>query len=482
MIRLPILLESTYEYLYAGGRDLLGDMQELDVASGSFSPSSLTTKEVLISYFGRAEYAFSDKYNASLSLRSDGSSVFGADTKWGSFWSAGFSWRMKHEAFLKDVDWVDNLKLRLSYGTSGNKGGLERYQSLGLWMVSSNYKYETGNGAWLTQLANTNLGWEKQKMFNVGVDFSLWNRFYGSVDYFNKVSDGLLYDLPISSEAGLTTIKMNAAKTANHGIELVLGAQVLRDAPLKWNMELNVSFIKDKIKDLYGDNDIQQTAYQKIWSVGGSQYEFYMPTWVGVDSSNGQPLWYKVADNGTRITTSVYSEATYERQGASTPDMYGGLSNRLSYKSFDLSIQLNYQFGGKVYDGLYQTLMNGSSSFGTNMHVDNLNAWTATNTHADVPKIGINTASSSLSSRFLYDASYLKVKNITLSYTLPRIPKFSEMVSSARVFLSVDNLATCFFSDYQGYGDLDIYGVQGYSLYPSIPTPRTWTMGVNVTF
>lgn len=474
--------QSTYEYLYAGGRGLLGDMQELDVAAGSFSPSSITTKEVLISYFGRAEYSFSDKYNASLSLRSDGSSVFGADTKWGTFWSAGFSWRLKQENFLKDVEWVDNLKMRLSYGTSGNKGGLERYQSLGLWTVGSDYKYDTSNGAWLTQLANTNLGWEKQKMFNVGIDFSLWGRFYGSLDYFSKVSDGLLYDLPISSETGLTNIKMNAAKTANHGVEVVLGAQVLRDTPLKWNIELNASFIKDEIKDLYGDNDIQQTTYQKIWSVGGSQYEFYMPTWAGVDSSNGQPLWYKVNNDGTRTTTSVYSEATYERQGTSTPDVYGGLANKLSYKNFDLSFQLNYQFGGKIYDGLYQTLMNGSSSFGTNMHVDNLNAWTTTNTNTNVPKIGANTASSSLSSRFLYDASYLKLKNITLSYTLPRIPKFSDVVSSARVFLSVDNLATCFFSDYQGYGDLDIYGVQGYSLYPSIPTPRTWTLGVNVTF
>jgi TonB-linked SusC/RagA family outer membrane protein len=474
--------KSNYEYLYAAGRDLLGDMQELDVAAGSYSPSSLTTKEVLISYFGRAEYAFDDKYNASLSIRRDGSSVFGTDTKWGTFWSAGFSWRMKEENFLKDVEWIDNLKLRASYGTSGNKAGLDRYQSMGLWTVSSSYKYDTYNGALLTQLANSSLGWEKQKMFNIAVDFSLWNRFYGSIDYFYKVSDGLLYSLPISSETGLTGITMNAAKTANYGVEVMLGAQILRDTPLKWNMELNASFIKDKIKDLYGDDDIQQTTYQKIWSVGGSQYEFYMPTWAGVDESNGQPLWYKVDSNGERTTTSVYGEATKERQGRSTPDVYGGFTNKLSYKNFDLSIQLNYQFGGKVYDGLYQNLMNGSSTFSSNMHVDNLNAWTETNTHTNVPKIGANAASSSLSSRFLYDASYIKVKNITLSYTLPRIKGWSDVVSSARVFVSTDNLATWFMSDYQGYSDLDIYGVQGYRLYPAIPTPKTWTLGVNVTF
>jgi hypothetical protein len=189
-----------------------------------------------------------------------------------------------------------------------------------------------------------------------------------------------------------------------------------------------------------------------------------------------------VDSNGERTTTSVYGEATKERQGRSTPDVYGGFTNKFSYKNFDLSIQLNYQFGGKVYDGLYQNLMNGSSTFSSNMHVDNLNAWTETNTHTNVPKIGANAASSSLSSRFLYDASYIKVKNITLSYTLPRIKGWSDVVSSARVFVSTDNLATWFMSDYQGYSDLDIYGVQGYRLYPAIPTPKTWTLGVNVTF
>ena len=474
--------KSHYEYLYAGGQDLLGDMQELDVAASSFSPSSLTEEEVLISYFGRAEYAYADKYNASFSLRTDGSSVFGEDKKWGTFWSVGFSWRLKQENFLKDVDWIDALKLRISYGTSGNKSGLERYQSLGLWTVSSSYKYNGSNGAWLTQLANADLGWEKQKMFNVGVDFSLWDCFYGSIDYFNKTSDGLLYDLPISYQTSLTSITMNAAKIRNSGVEIVLGAQILKNSPVKWNIELNASMIGDKILDLYGDDDISQTSYRKIWSVGGSQYEFWMPTWAGVDSSNGQPLWYVVADDGTRTTTSDYSEATYERQGKSTPDVYGGINNSLSYKNFDLSIQLNYQIGGKVYDGLYATLMSGSSSFGTNMHVDNLNAWTESNTNTDVPKIGANESSNSLSSRFLYDASYLKVKNITLSYTLPRIPKWSDVVSNARIFVSVDNLTTWFFSDYQGYGDLDIYGVQGYKLYPSTPTPRTWTLGVNLTF
>ena len=478
--------QSTYETLYAGGRGLLGDMQELAGASGSFSPSSDTTKETLISYFGRAEYAYKDKYNFSASLRADGSSIFGADTKWGTFWSLGASWRINQEDFLKDIEWIDNLKLRLSYGTSGNKSGLARYASLGLWTTSADYLYGSNIGVGHEQLVNALLGWEKQGMFNVGVDFSFWNRFYGSVDFFNKTSDGLLYDVPLALQNGLSSITMNAAKTSNTGFEIVLGANILR-GPLVWNMDLNASFIKDKIKDLNGENDVRMTDYQKIWSVGGSQYEFYMPTWAGVDPDNGSPLWYKVNDDGTRTTTSVYSEATYERQGRSTPLAYGGFINTFSYKNFDLTIQLNYSLGGKIYDNIYAGMMHDGATTAQNMHVDALEAWTTPGQQTNVPKYAINNAtnSASLSSRFLYDATNVKLKTITLSYTLPKnLGVFSKVISGAKLWVSADNLCTWFADKgYKGYDDIDIYGVQGYKTYPySFPTPRTFSIGANLTF
>lgn len=478
--------QSTYETLYAGGRGLLGDMQELAGASGSFSPSSDTTKETLISYFGRAEYAYKDKYNFSASLRADGSSIFGADTKWGTFWSLGASWRINQEDFLKDIEWIDNLKLRLSYGTSGNKSGLARYASLGLWTTSADYLYGSNIGVGHEQLVNALLGWEKQGMFNVGVDFSFWNRFYGSVDFFNKTSDGLLYDVPLALQNGLSSITMNAAKTSNTGFEIVLGANILR-GPLVWNMDLNASFIKDKIKDLNGENDVRMTDYQKIWSVGGSQYEFYMPTWAGVDPDNGNPLWYKVNDDGTRTTTSVYSEATYERQGRSTPLAYGGFINTFSYKNFDLTIQLNYSLGGKIYDNIYAGMMHDGATTAQNMHVDALEAWTTPGQQTNVPKYAINNAtnSASLSSRFLYDATNVKLKTITLSYTLSKnLGVFSKVISGAKLWVSADNLCTWFADKgYKGYDDIDIYGVQGYKTYPySFPTPRTFSIGANLTF
>lgn len=473
--------QNTLETLYAGGRDILGDMQELDVAGTAFSPSSNTLKETLISYFGRVEYAFEDRYNLSASLRTDGSSVFGADTKWGTFWSAGASWRIKQENFLKDVEWIDNLKLRLSYGTSGNKNGLARYASLGLWEASSDYKYSTSTGSAHTQLANALLSWEKQGMFNVGVDFGFWNRFYGSFDYFIKTSDGLLYDYPLALSNGFDNITLNAAKTQNSGVELALGANILTGA-LKWNADFNASIIRDKIKDLNGDDDVVMTSSQKIWSVGGSQYEFYMPTWAGVNPQTGEPQWYKA--DGT--ITSTYSEAEKQRQGRSTPDVYGGLTNHFTWKGFDLNIQLNYTIGGKIYDGIYGNMMHDGATLGHNVNVDQLKAWTTPGQQTDVPKFVANNSSGSysLSTRYLYDATNIKIKNITLSYTLPKnLGIFSKVISNARVWASVDNLATWFAdSDYKGYDDIDIFGVEGYNNYPAIPNPRTFTLGANITF
>ena len=480
--------QSKYEYLYAGGTGV-GDSQELAQATALLSPNSYTTKETMISYFGRAEYSYKEKYNLAASLRTDGSSIFGDDNKWGTFWSISGAWRAKNEKFLKNVDWLDNLKLRVSYGTSGNKSGIEhylynRYLSQGIYGVDADYKYGSDKGAVLVQLENKALSWEAQKMFNVGVDFSFLNRFYGSLDYFHKTSDGLLYKYPLAEQNGLLNVTMNAAKVANHGWELVLGCNVLKDSPVKWNIELNASFIKDTIKDLYGDNDVRQTNYAKIWTVGGSQYEFYMPTWVGVDSETGDPLWYNVDEDGNRTTTNDYSKATFERQGKSTPDVYGGIHNMVSYKNFDLNVQINYTLGGKVYDGIYANMMSEGNTMGSNLHKDELKAWTTKGQQTSVPRYVVNNSNSSnsLSTRFLYDATNVRLANVTLSYRLPsNLGLLSKVISGAKVYVSGDNLFTWFSSDWKGYDDIDIYGVQGYNAYPSIPTPRSFTVGVNVT-
>lgn len=470
-------------------------LTELAGAGKVQSINSYYTEAALISYLGHAEYSYDEKYFGSVSFRRDGSSVFGADNKWGNFYSVGASWRAKQEDFLQDVDWLSDLKLRVSYGTSGNNAGLGRYQAQGLWVADEDYLYGGAAGFGHQSLTNADLGWEKQKMLNIGVDFGfLKNRITGSLEFYNKVSDGLLYEYPLPASHGVgsagdtySVVMMNLAKVKNSGLELVLNGSPVSGKDFNWDVNFNVATNVDKILDLAGDDDIPMASTKKIWKVGKSQYEFYMPTWMGVDPATGAPLWKYTAEDGTVGTTSTYNEADYEMQGCATPWAFGGLTNTLSWKGLSFSFMFYYSLGGKVYDSLYASIMHGGNKTGVNMHVDALDAWTPENTNTNVPKY-VNSNddnSNSVSSRFLYDATYVKLKNVNLSYSLPKsVMKNLGAISNIRVFANVDNVFTIFKDkNYKGYDDLDIFGIGGYkSTANYIPLARTYTMGVNITF
>jgi len=483
--------QSTRNYFNGAKTDFAFDfLTELAGAGSIQSLTSYYNEAALISYLGHAEYNYAEKYFLSGSFRRDGSSVFGADNKWGNFFSAGASWRIKQEDFLQGVDALSDLKLRVSYGTSGNNAGLGRYQSLGLWVAASNYQYGNNAGLGHESLSNSDLGWEKQKMLNLGLDFGfLKNRISGSVEFFKKTSDDLLYEYPLPASHGVagyydqvSSVMMNLAKVENKGMEFVLNVIPVQSRDFTWDVSLNFSSSADKILDLAGDDDITMSDTKKIWKVGHSQYEFYLPTWMGVDPANGDPLWKK--DNGT---TNNYSEADYDMQGRATPWGYGALTNNLSWKGLNFSFMFYYNLGGKVYDSIYGDIMHDGNDPGKNLHVDALKAWTPSNTNTDVPKY-TNTndnQSNSPSTRFLYDATYLKLKNVNLSYSLPRnLLKNSDVVSNVRFYINVDNVWTKFKDKgYKGYDDLDIFGIGGYEQYAYyIPLSRTYTMGVNITF
>ena len=458
-------------------------MTELAGASTPQSITSYYTQAALMSWLGHAEYNYAEKYFVSGSFRRDGSSVFGADRKWGNFFSVGASWRIAQEDFIKDLGWVDDLKFRVSYGTSGNNAGVGRYQSLGLWTADAGYQYGYNSGLGHTSLSNSNLGWEKQKMLNIGLDFGvLNNRLSGSIEYFNKTSDDLLYEFPLPASHGLTSVMMNLAKVQNQGVEFTLNAIPVQSRGFNWDVSFNFSYNADKILDLAGDDDITMGDTKKIWKVGHSQYEFYMPTWMGVDPATGDPLW-KAATG----TTNRYSLADYEMQGRATPWGFGSLTNNLSWKGLNLSFMFYYNLGGKFYDTLYANMMHEGNGSGKNINIDEINAWTPTNTKTDVPKYvnANNTQSNSPSTRFLYDATYLKLKNVNLSYSLPAsLLKKTGILSGVRIYLNADNLFTVFKDKrYRGYDDIDIFGIGGYDPYPNyIPLSRTFTMGVNITF
>jgi TonB-linked SusC/RagA family outer membrane protein len=474
---------STREYALAQGTNFAFDfMTELAAATSALAPSSWTSEETLKSYIARAEYSYDNKYFISGSFRRDGSSVFGADNKWGNFFSVGGSWRIDQESFIEEAEWISSLKLRSSYGTSGNNLGLGRYQSLGIWAAGASYNYGPYPGFGHTQFANPNLGWEKQAMFNVGIDFGFFdNRLYGTVEFFNKTSKDLLYNFPLPSSHGITSIMMNLAKVRNHGVELELGADIIKTGDWLWSANFNISSSRDKILDLAGNDDVVMSTTKKIWKVGYSQYEFYMPTWMGVDPANGSPLWKK--DNGT---TSEFALADYEMQGRATPWAYGGLTTALKWKNFSLSMMFYYNLGGKVYDGLYAGLMHDGADAGKNLHKDALDAWLPGNTNTNVPiyiNSNPNTANSE-STRFLYDATYFKFKNLNISYTLPKKWMIrTGIISDVKIYANIENIFTCFKDDWKGYDDIDIYGIGGYTQYAeTMPLSRTFTFGVNVAF
>ena len=458
-------------------------MTELAGASKPQSITSWYTDSALMSWLGHAEYSYAEKYFLSGSFRRDGSSVFGANNKWGNFYSIGASWRAKQEDFFQDIDWLSDLKFRMSYGTSGNNAGVGRYESLGLWTASDSYQYGDNSGLAHTSLSNPALGWEKQKMFNFGIDFGFFhNRINGSLEYFRKTSDDLLYEFPLPAAYGITSVMMNLAKVQNQGVEFVLNGTPVQTSDFVWDVNFNFSYNADKILDLAGDDDITMGDTKKIWKVGHSQYEFYMPTWMGVDPANGDPLW-KSGDG----TTNNYSIADYEMQGRATPWGFGSLTNNFAWKGFNLSFMFYYNLGGKVYDTVYANLMHEGNNSGKNISVDELNAWTPSNTNTNVPKYvnSNDNSSNSPSTRFLYDATYFKLKNLNLSYSLPSsILKKSKLISGVRIYLNADNLFTVFADkDYKGYDDIDIFGVGGYASYAYyIPLSRTYTVGVNITF
>ncbi|RKE03786.1 SusC/RagA family TonB-linked outer membrane protein [Marinifilum flexuosum] len=456
----------------------LGDIStELSTGNSPRYAGSSTTEVGLISYLSNLNYDFRDKYYMSASFRRDGSSKFGEDNKWGNFWSVGFSWRISEENFLS-ADWITNLKLRTSYGVLGTND-IGNYKFGDYYSLGANYGGITGVSH--TNLPNAQLGWEESDNFSVGVDFDLFDsKLSGTIEYFNKNTDGLLYNVPLPTTTGFPSVLMNIGEMQNSGFEMELSGKIL-SGEFNWNADLTMTYIKNEIKSLPVDQVIQGT---KRWIAGDSRYEYYIREWAGVDPEDGRAQWYMDQENadGTveKVKTKSYSKATRYNMGQSTPKFFFGLNNNLSYKGFDFSVQTVAAFGHKIYDGQYQTFMHDGSGKATNLAKDALNSWTPENTNTDIPKYrwANNTSSNSTSSRWLVDGDFVKIKNITLGYTVPERFLDKMFLNYARVFMTVDNVHS--FSDYKsGDPEISLAGVSnGYSFNPA----TTYRMGINIKF
>ncbi|MFT3846625.1 MAG: SusC/RagA family TonB-linked outer membrane protein [Lacibacter sp.] len=435
-----------YKYSYvsanASGFTFPGQT-DLDNGTGPFSPaSSATDNHRIESYFGNINYNYNQKYLASASYRTDGSSRFSEDVRWGKFYSIGLGWRLSEENFLKNVNWISELKLKASYGEQGN-------ENIGLFYPYEAYYYANGNGTYSppTRPVNADILWETNKTSNIGVDFGFFkNRLQGSIELFNKQSDNLLFDVPLPISTGYGSVWQNIGSMKNYGVDVQIGYNPIKSKNFNWRIDLNMSHFKNKITKL-PPNQREKGIVDgtKKLMEGHGIYDFWLREYAGVDASTGDALYYKDVlgtdgkPTGERVLTNVYNNATLYYFGSALPKVSGGITNSFQYKNFDLSFLMVFSYGGMFYDGNYAGIMHRGSP-GTAWSSDILKRWQKPGDVTTVPRLqnGIS-GQDGVSTRFLVDGSYLNIKNITLSYTLPKDVANRLRIAGAQVFANVDN-------------------------------------------
>ena len=424
----------------------LPDMPELVVGSQLTGGSGYRIDYALAGYFTQLLYDYQSKYFFSASYRRDGSSRFAPETRWGNFWSLGASWRIDRENFMISTsDWLSALTLKASYGAQGNDNLGTYYASKGLYAIVSNL----GENALVSdRIATPKLKWETNLNFNVGIDFSLWNnRVSGSFDFFQRRSKDLLYSRPVAPSLGYKSVDENVGALKNTGIELSLNGTLINTQDFIWKLGLNLTHYKNEVTEL-PLKDMPPSGVNKL-AVGRSVYDFYTKEWAGVDPENGNPLWYMdILDKDDNVvgrgTTSVYKDATdYFVNKSSLPKIYGGFNTSFSYKGVELSAIFAYSVGGYIMNRDITMILHNGSSAGRAWSKEILNRWTPENRYTDVPALATTTNNwTSYSTRFLQNNSYMRLKNLTLSYTLPKQLVSKAALSNVQVFVQSDNLFT----------------------------------------
>ena len=412
--------------------------------------TSATTSYMTEGILSRAQYDYDGRYFFSASYRRDASSRFAEGHRWGNFGSVGAAWLISKEQFMTNVDWVNILKLKASYGVQGNDdlGSYFPYADA----YTHSYNEDTGEySKVLSYKGNTDLTWESSHSYNIGVDFDLFNGYLnGSVEVFDRRTTDLLYNREVPLSAGNPTgeYPVNVGSISNLGAEVVLGGNIIRTKDVAWDWNLNLSHYRNKILSL--DDNVSEEGIKGsnyIYKVGGSLYDAYMRKYAGVDKETGKALYYyhKTDDEGNEIVdiTDNFDLADQFELGSVLPKLYGGFGTSLHAYGLDFSIQFSYQLGGKYYDGTYQALMHtNSGSAGTAWHKDVLKAWTEDNRDTDIPRLdGTSAEGQTAVDRYLISSNYLSINNVTLGYTLPKKWTDKLHIGSLRVYVAGDNLA-----------------------------------------
>lgn len=455
------------------------------IADGYYEPDAAFTltgfsgksdQYKLLSYFGSAEYSYNQRYFLSASVRTDGSSRFHPDNRWGTFWSVGGSWKIYQEAFLEEAanSWLSNLSLRASYGAQGNDNvGYYAYQEL--YSIGSFLGEGSLNAS---RLATPDLSWETNLNFNIGLDFGfLNNRINGTIEYFNRASKDLLFSRDLVPSSGFSSMDANIGKLKNYGWEFTLNGTPVMTRDWTWRVSVNATTYKNKIVKL--PTEVMWQGSKK-WVEGGSLYDFWLYEWGGVNPETGDAQWAYYDADGKRQLTDDYSKLDPNdkiKAGSSLPKLSGGFQSDLTWKDVTLSMLFSYGLGGKIYNNDKNMLMTVNGGKGNSLSKDLLNRWTPENRNTDIPRL-VDEGSSkftSSSTRWLVDRSYLRLKTMTLNYNLPKNWLNPLTVKGASVFVQGENLLT--FSKQQGLDpEQPVSGMASFR-YPAM---KTISFGINV--
>lgn len=450
--------------------------------------NSYTDEYTIESWLGRVNYGYDEKYYLSGSLRSDGSSRFAKDHRWGTFWSVGASWRFSKEEFMKGITWLDNASLRASYGSVGNDDVYyPGTTNSNYYPAKTQFSVDNSDGSFAVSRyyqGNKDLTWETSYNFNVGLSALLLdNLFNVDVEWFHKRTKDMLYNVPQPPSSGISYISENALTMINRGVEFTLTVNIPMPRDFRWSWTFTGTHYTNKVTDIPEDKREDGITHDSYYNIreGRSVWDFYYYKYAGVDE-DGHSTWYvDVTDENGKVTgretTTDYSNATKYYIGTAIPDFQGGITTDFAWKGIDFSIAMNYQLGGKIYDAMYAQLMHAGSDAGTNWHKDILRAWTPENTNTDVPILDGDQNANTFSDRFLIGADFFNIRNITLGYTFPNEWMRKASIEKARVYLAADNVAL--WSKRKGMDPRQyIYG-QSQANYSAI---RTVSFGLSLTF
>ena len=444
-----------------------------DLSSGSRTVlwGDTTDAYSFLSFFGRAEYSYDDRYYADFSLRTDASSRFGRSGRWAAFWSVGLMWNMRKESFLSDIDWLTNAQLAASTGTSGNSS-IPNYDHLAL--VGGGANYNDNMGIYPMQSGNENLGWEKLWTTNVALHLGFLYRINLDLEFYNKLTTDMLMSVPVSyADKGEGFRWDNIGAMVNRGFEFSLSADIIQTKSFNWNISANVSYNKNKITELYnGLDEYELSSTNTKLVVGHSVGEFYTNRYAGVNPANGDALWYT---KDGEITTEYNESDKVMIDKSYIAPWQGGFGTTLSWKGLSLSAQFSWVADRWMFNndrffeesnGLYSTYNQSRRLL--------YERWKQPGDITDIPRYGVTPQ---MDSRFLEDASFLRLKNLMLGYSLPaKLLEKSKFFSSARIYIQAQNLLTfTAFSGLDPEGSSNVYKAQ-------YPMSRQYSIGIDLTF